>query len=165
MAVGTGLVDVRHLAKGAVEKGRRQCGRGLPGVEADAALIGKLVVEIVAHGADLALEPQPGAQDARPGKGAAVAELGKFQFDQREAIDVVAQLFGVFIGLQPHAQGRVAGQKAFARRLEARQRHRHRAVGQAGVIGHAGKAIGGLHGAAVLNPYERHTSVPDRRRS
>src|SRR5580692_5761617 len=78
-AVGGGLIDVGHFAQGPVEHLGGEMVRHFPGVEADPVLIIPLVVEKVAHGADLASKTQAAAQYPCPGKGAAIAELGKFQ--------------------------------------------------------------------------------------
>src|SRR5665213_2845216 len=123
LAISRGLVNVGHLAEGALEHLEGEGVGHLPGIEPDPVLVIDLVIEKVAHGADFAGKAQASAQHAGPGKGAAVAEFGKFQRDQRKVADIVAQYFGVFRCLQPDADGRVARQQALALLLEARQRH------------------------------------------
>src|ERR1700761_5803652 len=91
-AVSSGLIDIPDLAQGAVQIVGFEAFRHLPGVEADAMLVGDLVVEEISDGANLALKMQARAQLTRPGEGAAIAEFRKFQRHHREAVDVFAQL-------------------------------------------------------------------------
>src|SRR5271166_5932838 len=78
-AVGRRLIDERHFAHRAREFGEREIFANLERVETDARHESDLVVEEMAGRPNFAFEAQPRAQHARPGKGASVAELGKFQ--------------------------------------------------------------------------------------
>ena len=93
------------------------------GVDADPRHEGQLVVEEVSGRADLPFEPQPRAQHAGPGESAAIAELRKFEHDDREAFDVGAQALGRFIGFETDTQGRIARDQRVALLFEAGERN------------------------------------------
>src|ERR1700744_3405964 len=89
-AVRGGLIDVSDLAQRAAKIIDIEIFRHFPGAEADAMLVGELVVKKVSDRADLALKMQSRAQLARPGKSATVSEFRKFQRHDRKTRDILA---------------------------------------------------------------------------
>jgi hypothetical protein len=155
--VGRRLIGEREAGQTARDGLRRHLVAGLEGIEAATMHEQQQIAHHLAGGADLATIAIALAQQARLGERAAVVELGEFEGDHRQALEIARDLLHRISGLQTEAERIAALLDEAPLLLPARQADDDRAIGrQRLAIGNMHKLIG--NGATRLN--ERHRASP-----